>query len=399
MSCSSCPSNATRDNNIASKTETSCGTFNSHDWLSDLPQGANAGNIVEVSFKNTHKEFFINDKELDIKRGDYIAVAADKGHDIGQVSLTGTVAGLQLKRKNPRTAPEKVVYRKATHSDIEKWQKARLLEKPTLIKARQIADNIGLEMKISDVEYQGDGTKAIFYYIANGRVDFRELIKHYAREFRIKIEMRQIGVRQEAGMVGGIGSCGKELCCSTWRTNLTSVYTNAAKIQELPHNVQKLTGQCGKLKCCLMYELDTYLEAQEEFPDLLLELEMDKGMAYPKKRDVLKRKIFYSYEGKSSNQLVEVPLNRVKEIIQLNKKGIKPVDLVEEETTVKELNFVSAQSDLTDVKEGKNKKRRKHKPHHQKFKKKQQAASNQKSDESNNKGKRKISRRVKKQGE
>lgn len=361
MSCSSCPSKALQNTSTGS-------TIDSYDWLSDVPGNENDSNIIEVRFKNTHKEFFINDKKLSIKRGDFIAVSADKGHDIGQVSLTGTMASLQLKRKNPRKTPDKVVYRKATQSDLEKWQKARLIENPTLIRSRQIAENLGLDMKISDVEFQGDGTKATFYYIASGRVDFRELIKLYASEFRIKIEMRQIGVRQEAGMVGGIGSCGKELCCSTWRTNLSSVYTNAAKIQELPHNVQKLTGQCGKLKCCLMYELDVYLEAKEEFPDVLLELETEKGIAYPKKRDLLKRIVYYSFDENKNSQLFEVTLDRVKEIIQLNKKGIHPERLVEV-AEEKELNFISAQSDLTDLHKPKSNNKKNYKPHHRKFNK------------------------------
>lgn len=369
MSCSTCPAKALPYNTpTESNTKTSCTSFDSYDWLSDLPQGSSESDLIEVKFKNNRKDFFINEKKLDISRGSYVAVSTDKGHDIGQVSLTGAMAVLQIKRKKPRNAPDKVVYRKATQTDMEKWQKARLLEKSTLVKARQIADNLGLEMKISDVEYQGDGTKATFYYIADGRVDFRELIKHYARDFRIKIEMRQIGVRQEAAMVGGIGSCGKELCCSTWRTNLSSVYTNAAKIQELPHNIQKLTGQCGKLKCCLMYELDVYLEAKEEFPDMLLELEVDTGIAYPKKRDLLKRTIFYNVEGKNNNTLIEVPLDRVKEVIQLNKKGIKP-ERLNEVIADKELNFISAETDLTKLKSEKSNKKRTHKPHHKKYNK------------------------------
>jgi cell fate regulator YaaT (PSP1 superfamily) len=240
MSCSTCPAKAFLDKTqIKNEFESGCGKLDSYDWLNDIPDGDNVSNLIEVSFKNTHKEFFKNEKGIAIRRGDYIAVAADRGHDIGQVSLTGRMALLQLKRKNPRNAPDKIVYRKATKADLEKWQMSRLKEKPTLIKSRQIAERLGLEMKISDVEYQGDGTKAIFYYIADGRVDFRELIKHYAHEFGIKIEMRQIGARQEAAMVGGIGSCGKELCCSSWRTNLTTVSTHAAKIQQLPPQCSK----------------------------------------------------------------------------------------------------------------------------------------------------------------
>jgi cell fate regulator YaaT (PSP1 superfamily) len=312
-----------------------------------LPESPNASNIIEVAFKNTRKEFYVNEKGLAIKRGDYVAVAADRGHDIGQITLTGKMAELQVKRKNPRNKPEKVVYRKASTSDIEKWQKSRLLEKSTLVKARQLADRLKLEMKISDVEYQGDGSKATFYYIADERVDFRELIKLYARDFNIKVEMRQIGARQEAAMVGGIGSCGKELCCSTWRVDLSTVSTNAARIQALPHNAQKLTGQCGKLKCCLMYELDTYLEAKEEFPDILLELEVEGGTALPQKKDLLKRIVYYTLKDKNTLQYIPVPLDRVKEIIQLNKRGIKPEKLVEGEVLKDKLEFITTESDLS----------------------------------------------------
>ena len=348
MGCSTCPAKALLDNTQTEIDDPGCGKLDSYDWLNNIPESNDGSDLIEVSFKNTHKEFFRNEKNISIKRGDYIAVAADRGHDIGQVSLTGRMAVLQLKRKKPRNAPDKVVYRKATRTDIEKWQMARLKEKPALVKSRQIAEKLGLDMKISDVEYQGDGTKATFYYIADGRVDFRELIKHYAREFSVKIEMRQIGARQEAAMVGGIGSCGKELCCSTWRTNLSTVSTNAAKIQELPHNAQKLTGQCGKLKCCLMYELDTYLEAQSDFPDVLLELEVDKGLAIPQKKDLLKRIIYYNYQDKSSTSHIAVPLDRVKDIIQLNKKGIKP-ELLEKDSSQAELSFMTSEKDLSDL--------------------------------------------------
>jgi cell fate regulator YaaT (PSP1 superfamily) len=365
MSCSTCPAKALLNiSNTQTEADSSCGKLTSYDWLNDIPDKENSINLVEVSFKNTHKEFYLNKKFLNIKRGDYIAVEAERGHDIGQVSLTGKMAALQLKRKNPRQIPAKLIYRKATSSDLEKWHKSRLLEKPLLVKARQISDSLGLEMKISDVEYQGDGSKATFYYIADGRIDFRELIKRYANEFNIKIDMRQIGARQEAARVGGIGSCGKELCCSSWRTNLTTVSANAAKIQDLPHNVQKLTGQCGKLKCCLMYELDTYLEAQEDFPDILLELELDMGIAIPKKKDLLKRVIYYSVEGKNNTQHIPVSLDRVKEIIQLNKKGIKPESLlVGEPEAIQELTFMSAQNDLPPIVKKKNAEQKKSKPH------------------------------------
>jgi len=219
---------------------------------------------------------------------------------------------------------------------------------------------MGLDMKISDVEFQADGTKATFYYIANGRVDFRELIKQYAKEFNIKIDMRQIGARQEAAMVGGIGSCGNELCCSSWRSNLDSVSANAAKIQELPQNIQKLTGQCGKLKCCLMYELDTYIEAQKDFPDMLLELETEMGIAYPKKKEVLKKVIWYGMSATSNTKIFPLSLDKVKEVIMLNKKGIKPAVLSDEPVILNaEPQYVSFENDLNMMERSKQKNKKK----------------------------------------
>ncbi len=345
MSCSTCPAKDIINTNTQTY-DSSCGKLNTYDWMKDIPDVENDPGYIEVRFKNTHKDFYINKNKILLKPGDYVAVESDRGHDIGQVTLSGKLAVMQLKRKKLREAPGKVVYRRANKNDLEKWQISRLKEKPTMLKARKIVTELNLDMKISDVEYQGDGTKAIFYYIADGRVDFRELIKKYAKEFSIRVEMKQIGARQEAAMVGGIGSCGKELCCSSWRTNLSTVLTNAARIQELPHNAQKLTGQCGKLKCCLMYELDHYLEAQNEFPDMLLELETQKGVAYPKKKDVLNKIIYYSYSEQDASKAVPVALDRVKEIINLNKRDIKPEGLEEIESTVnKNLGFVSAQSD------------------------------------------------------
>ncbi|PKP08279.1 MAG: hypothetical protein CVU09_16455 [Bacteroidetes bacterium HGW-Bacteroidetes-4] len=323
-----------------------CGKLDSHDWLNHLPVNVNTEAIVEVRFKNTRKEFFINKFKLALKRGDYVAVSASQGHDVGQVTLTGKMALLQLNRKNPKAGPDKTIYRKATPADIENWNKAKLREKPVMIKARQLVDKLGLAMKISDVEFQADGTKATFYYIADGRVDFRELIKIYAKAFSVKVEMRQIGARQEAAMVGGIGSCGKELCCSSWRSNLDSVSANAAKIQDLPHNVQKLTGQCGKLKCCLMYELDMYMEAQKDFPDILLELETEQGIAYPKKKELLKKVVWYGMSATDNSKLVPLSLQRVKDIIMLNKKGIKVPSLVDQKPEA-EPEYVTFQNDLS----------------------------------------------------
>lgn len=349
MSCVNCAAKAllNKSENPVEISGEICGKLDSYDWLNHLPGDQSEQLVVEVRFKNTRKEFFINKEKLPLKRGDYVAVAAAHGHDVGQVALTGKVALLQMNRRNLKTAPEKAIYRKATSNDIENWNRAKLREKPVMIKARQWVDQLKLGMKISDVEFQADGSKATFYYIAEGRVDFRELIKHFAKEFNIKVEMKQIGARQEAAMVGGIGSCGKELCCSSWRSNLDSVSANAAKIQELPHNVQKLTGQCGKLKCCLMYELDSYIEAQTDFPDVLLELEMEDGIAYPKKKDVLQKIVWYGMSATDNSRLFALPLTKVKEIIMQNKKGIK-ASLSEQQpsTSLEEPRFVSFENAL-----------------------------------------------------
>jgi cell fate regulator YaaT (PSP1 superfamily) len=351
MSCVNCSAKeilnkANLSNELAGD---ACGKLDSYDWLNDLPIKVSDSAIVEIRFKNTRKEFFLNKNKLQLKRGDYVAVAATQGHDVGQVTLTGKVALLQLNRKNLKSEPDRLIYRKATPADIENWNKTKQLEKPVMIKARQWVEKLGLDMKISDVEYQADGTKATFYYIADGRVDFRELIKHYAKSFGIKVEMRQIGARQEAAMVGGIGSCGKELCCSSWRSNLDSVSAHAAKIQNLPHNVQKLTGQCGKLKCCLMYELDSYLDAQKDFPDVLLELETEQGIAYPKKKEVLKQIIWYSLSENDNSRLFPLSLDKVKEIILLNKKG-KKAALLSDSTEIKEPEYMTFQNDFSVLK-------------------------------------------------
>jgi len=324
MSCTNCPSKGLSDINSTEIIENEYDKNSPYDWLKNFPSSSDKSNLVEVSFKNNRKEIYLNKNQFNLKRGDYVAVQSDSGHGIGMVSLTGKMAELQLKRKEPYKKPEKIIYRIANKLDIEKLAKTRLKEKPVMIKARQLANSLGLEMKISDVEFQGDGTKATFYYIANGRVDFRELIKLFAVEFEIKIEMRQIGARQESALIGGIGSCGRELCCSSWRNKLDTVSTQATRIQELPQNAEKHTGQCGKLKCCLMYELDQYIEAHKDFPDILLELELEKGIAYPQKKDLLKKIIWYSLGSKNSTELIPATLERVKEIIQLNKKGIKP---------------------------------------------------------------------------
>ncbi len=316
MSCSGCSFNNSTD-------DQSVDVF---DWVNDLPDTTDQSDIVEVKFKSTRKEFFRNNSRIPLKRGNKIVVATSPGHDVGEVTLTGYLAEKQFNRKikNPQRYTLNIIYRKASESDIEKLNIARGREKQTMIRARQIANELGLDMKIGDVEFRGDNNKAIFYYIAEGRVDFRELIKIYAREFQIKIEMKQIGARQEAGLVGGIGSCGRELCCSSWRTDFSSISSEAALKQGLSPAAQKMAGACGKLKCCLLYELDIYIEAREEFPRELLDLETAKGIAKPFKTDYLKKEIWYNLMDAMPGSSFKLSLKEVKSIIQKNKRGIKP---------------------------------------------------------------------------
>lgn len=321
------------DNSVSSVSENDQ-KLRTSNWLNEYKQLKDERELIEVRFKNTRKEFFINKDNLLLKKGDLLAVESSNGHDIGTVSLLGKLAWLQIRKQEIPGGVDnlKKIFRKATASDLRNHRQAMELENPTMLRSRQIINELGLEMKLGDVEYQGDKSRAIFYYIADGRVDFRELIKLLAKEFRIRVEMKQIGARQEAGRIGGIGSCGRELCCSSWKTNFQSVSLNAAKVQDLPSNVQKLAGQCGKLKCCLTYELDSYLEAKEEIPKVLLELESTKGIAFHQKTDLLKRIMFYSYKEASMENAIAIPVERVKEIINLNKKGIK-VDLLLEGIT------------------------------------------------------------------
>lgn len=314
----------------------SCCKLNVSDWLSDIPNHIDQEDLVEIRFKNTRKGYYKNVNVLNLKPGELVAVEASPGHDIGMVSLVGPLVLSQLKKNRIRIndIEFKKVYRKAKPTDIDKWKEAIALEQNCMIRSRQIALDLDLNMKIGDVEYQGDKTKAIFYYIADERVDFRELIKVMADEFRIRIEMRQIGSRQEAGRIGGIGSCGRELCCSTWISSFVSVTTTVARHQELSLNPQKLAGQCGKLKCCLNYEVDAYLDARKEFPSPEIILETEEGKAFHQKTDIFKRLMWYSFDPDMAVNLVAVPVERVKEIIQLNKRG-KVVDrlthIVEEE--------------------------------------------------------------------
>jgi cell fate regulator YaaT (PSP1 superfamily) len=304
--------------------------LNTINWLKDIPRSPDTTDLVEVRFKNTRKEFFRNVNHLRIQEGDIVAVEASPGHDIGIVSLTGDLVLTKLRQQNisPVETEFKNIYRKAKDTDIEKWKEAVSLEHKTMLKARKISKDLNLGMKIGDVEYQGDKTKAIFYYIADERVDFRELIKILADEFKIRIEMRQIGTRQESGRIGGIASCGRELCCSTWLTDFVSVTTNSARHQELSLNPQKLAGQCGKLKCCLNYELDCYLDAKKHFPNTEILLETKQGTAYHQKTDIFKRILWYSLSTDTSESLIGISVERVQEIIAINQKGKKPETLI-----------------------------------------------------------------------
>jgi cell fate regulator YaaT (PSP1 superfamily) len=303
-----------------------------YNWLADLPFDARYNEVVEVRFKNTRKGFYRNVNGLKLEVDDLVAVEASPGHDIGFVSMAGFLVAQQLKKMKIRPVIDemKKVYRKARPVDLQKWEEAKNLEITTMLRSRKIAENLGLAMKIGDVEYQGDKTKAIFYYLADERVDFRQLIKVLAEEFHIRIEMRQIGARQEAGRIGGIGTCGRELCCSTHVTNFVSVTTSHARYQDLSLNPQKLAGQCGKLKCCLNYELDCYIDAQREFPSREVPLELAGGTAWFMKMEVHTGVYWYSTDPRIAANLTPVPVARVREIIHLNRKGVKPDSLLTE---------------------------------------------------------------------
>jgi cell fate regulator YaaT (PSP1 superfamily) len=299
--------------------------LDSFNWLNDLPENPTDNDLVEVRFKNTRKGFYRNVNCLRLEIGDVVAVEASPGHDIGRISMTGSLINEQLKRLKTLPAPEdlKKVYRKAKAVDIQKWEDAKKLEISTMLRSRKISEELKLNMKIGDVEYQGDKTKAIFYYIADERVDFRQLIKVLADEFRVRIEMRQIGARQEAGRIGGIGSCGRELCCATHITNFISVTTTHAKYQDLSLNPQKLAGQCSKLKCCLNFELDCYVDAQRSFPPKEIPLEAMDCTAWFVKMEVHKGLYWYSTDQHTTTNIIALPVERVREIQAINKKGVK----------------------------------------------------------------------------
>lgn len=351
MGCATC-SNGDKPRGCKSNgacSSTGCNKLEVFDWLAniELPGDQRPFDIVEVRFKNSRKGFYRNIKNFHLNQGDIVVVEGSPGFDVGVVSVVGELARIQLKKKTQNFKPHEArkIFRIANQEDVDKWMETREREKETMFKSRVIADRLKLDMKISDVEFQGDGTKATFYYTADERVDFRQLIKDLADSFKVRIEMRQIGARQESGRLGGIGSCGRELCCSTWLTDFRSVSTAAARYQQLALNPQKLAGQCGKLKCCLNYELDMYIEGIKSFPSTDIKLETKKGRANHIKTDVFKRTLWYAYEPGSDAPPGLIPLipERVREIIELNKKGKKPEDLNDyiEEVLIEEPDYTN----------------------------------------------------------
>ncbi len=357
-----------------------CNKLNVFDWLSnmELPDGQEKCQYVEVRFKNTRKEFYLIQEGLSLSIGDVVAVEANPGHDIGVVSLTGELVKIQMKKYgyDPNKETPKKIFRKARQKDIDTWQELLTKEQDSLVIARKHAEQLGLEMKISDIEFQGDGGKVTLYYTADGRVDFRELIKILARDLKTRIDMRQIGSRQEAGRLGGIGSCGRELCCSTWLTDFRTVSTNAARYQQLSINPQKLAGQCGKLKCCLNYELDSYVEALKDFPDSDIKIKVKEGKLNHIKSDVFKGEITYLLTTEERNSFITMKNFEAIELIAANKRGefpsIEKFAKKEEEKQMKELEFTALNEDsLTRFDNSKNKKKKK-----KQFKKKPQDNQN-----------------------
>ena len=344
------------------------GCFKLHEeaWLADYPDNF-PSDIFEVRFKNTRRSFYQNVNNLPLEVGDIVAVEANPGHDIGIISLTGDMVAKQMRRLgfNPQNGEFKKIYRKARPYDIEKWQEAIALEHETMIRSRQIAADMGLDMKIGDVEYQGDKIKAIFYYIADGRVDFRELIKVFAEQFHIRIEMKQIGARQEAGRIGGIGACGRELCCASWVSSFSSVTTGAARIQDLSLNPLKLAGQCSKLKCCLMYEYDVYADARRSMPRLREPLQAIDGEYFLVKSDTLAHTMTFSTSKDSLSNLVTIPVSRVREILSVNRNGGKVDSILGEalEPQVEEPTYRTEEDSITRFDKAKKRKKKKNRNH------------------------------------
>jgi cell fate regulator YaaT (PSP1 superfamily) len=336
--------------------------LNSYDYFCDIPESENADNFVEVQFKNTRKGYYLNSNGFSLAKGDTVAVEANPGHDIGTVTMTGKLVALQMKRAHVRSEKEVYrVYRKARQTDIEKYEEAKSKEHDTMIRSRKIAEKLGLQMKIGDVEYQGDGSKAIFYYIADERVDFRQLIKDLAETFHVRIEMKQIGVRQEAARIGGTGPCGREMCCSGWLSGFSSVSTNSARIQDISLNPQKLAGQCAKLKCCLNYEEDTYTEAIKRFPSREIRLETVDNTYFHFKTDVFRNQITYSTDRNIIANPVNITSERACEVIRMNRLGEKPKSLSSEEETAQSqrtYNDILGENNLSRFDSQKRKKKR-----------------------------------------
>ena len=307
--------------------------LNTYDWLADVPGNLETTDLVEVQFKHTRKGYYHNVNNLDLKKGDVVAVEASPGHDIGVVTLTGRLVNLQVKKANLKSADDiKRIYRIARENDLQKCREAKAREHSTMIESRKIAKGLGLDMKIGDVEYQGDGNKAIFYYIADERVDFRQLIKDLAAAFHVRIEMKQIGARQEAGRIGGTGPCGRELCCATWMKNFSSVSTNAARFQDISLNPQKLAGMCAKLKCCLNYEVDNYVEAGKRLPGKDVILQTQDADYYLFKSDILAGLVTYSTDKNLAANLETITAERARQIVEMNRNGEKPLSLDEDDT-------------------------------------------------------------------
>ena len=340
--------------------------LNVYDWLADIPGNNESTDLVEVQFKNTRKGYYHNINGLDLKKGDWVAVEASPGHDIGVVTLTGRLAIMQVKKANLKSADDiKRVYRFARDVDMEKYEESKAREHATMIQSRQIANDLGLNMKIGDVEYQGDGNKAIFYYIADERVDFRQLIKVLANTFHVRIEMKQIGARQEAGRIGGTGPCGRELCCATWMKNFSSVSTTAARLQDISLNPQKLAGMCAKLKCCLNYEVDCYMEAGKKMPAKDAVLQTADNDYYLFKQDIIAGIVTYSTDKRLAANLETISAERAQEIIEMNKRGEKPLKLTSDgtDTAPQKPKDLLADADIARFDKAKKKKKKKNKNH------------------------------------
>ena len=346
-----------------------CNKLNTYDWLNNIkaPDASRAFSMAEIRFKSNRKEFFRNTEGIDLEIGDWVAVEAQKGHDVGSVSLSGELVRLQMRRKGYEVSSPEVrkIYRKATELDLSKLEDCRNKEEKIRRRAVEIIERLKMEMKLSDVEFQGDQSKITFYYTAEGRVDFRELIKLLAQEFRVRIEMRQIGARQETALLGGVGACGRELCCSTWLTQFKSVNTSAARYQNLSVNPAKLAGQCGRLKCCLNFELESYMSAAKEFPSWISKLQSKEGEAEMFKKDIFKREVWYNISVERSSKTVIVSLERAKDIGNMNRKGQIPETLDDysiEEPNIEDLEGLHSveEGSLTrfDVSKAKKKKRR-----------------------------------------